>query len=79
MQILFAAHFVRSYQKAPTRVQRAFDKQLELLLQDFRHPSLRVKKYDATRWQARVARNWRFYFRIEDDTYILLDIISHPK
>jgi hypothetical protein len=31
------------------------------------------------RWQARVNRDWRFYFTIEGDTYIILDIIPHPK
>jgi hypothetical protein len=43
------------------------------------HPSLRAKKYDTERWQARVTRDWRFYFRIEGDSYILLDIMRHPK
>jgi len=38
-------HFVRSYRKAPAAVQRAFDKQSALLLEDPRHPSLRAKKY----------------------------------
>jgi hypothetical protein len=49
------------------------------LLDDIRHPSLHAKKYDAERWQARVTRDWRFYFRIEGDTYMLLDIMPHPK
>jgi hypothetical protein len=49
------------------------------LLDDIRHPSLRAKKHDAERWQARVTRDWRFYFRIEGDAYIFLDIIPHPK
>jgi len=29
--------------------------------------------------QARVTRGWRFYFLIERDTYVLLDMITHPK
>jgi hypothetical protein len=42
---------------------------------------LRAKKYDEgkDRWQARVTRDWRFYFLIEGDTYILQDITRHPK
>jgi len=62
-------------------VQKACDKQLELLIQNPRHPSLRAKKYDESRdiWQARVNRDWRFYFAIEDDTYYLIDVMSHPK
>jgi mRNA-degrading endonuclease RelE of RelBE toxin-antitoxin system len=77
MQILTTSHFDRSYAKAPPAIKRAFLKQVAFLLDDIRHPSLRAKKYDAERWQARLSRDWRFYFRIDADTYILLDIIPH--
>ena len=73
------SHFDRSYIKAPLDIKRAFLKQAAFLLQDIRHPSLHAKRYDATTWQARVTRDWRFYFRIEGDTYILLDSMRHPK
>jgi len=81
MRVSFTERFRRSYRAAPAKVRRAFDKQLAHLLRDLRHPSLRAKKYDAARdiWQARVNGGWRFYFRIDDDTYILLDVIAHPK
>lgn len=81
MKLQWTSHFARAYSKAPVEVQTAFDKQSLLLLQNFRHPSLRAKKYDEEKghWQARVSRDWRFYFRIDGDTYILLDIIAHPK
>jgi len=48
-------------------------------LRDWRHPSLQAKKFDATRFQARVNDDWRFYYRPEGDTYYLLDITPHPK
>ncbi len=78
MRIRTTRHFDRGYDKAPKEIQRVFDKQALLLLQNLRHPSLRAKKYDeaADRWQARVTRDWRFYFTIADDTYILQDICS---
>jgi len=81
MKVAFTERFARSYRDAPIRVRRTFDKQLVHLLRDLRHPSLRAKKYDVSRdiWQARVDGGWRFYFRSEADTYILLDIIPHPK
>jgi hypothetical protein len=79
MQAVTTQHFDRAYAKAPAAIKRAFVKQLTFLLADLRHPSLRAKKYDAVRWQARVTRDWRFYFRIDGDTYILLDITPHPK
>ena len=75
------ATFVRSFRSAPRSVQKAFDKQSRLLLQNMRHPSLRAKKYDEAKnlWQARVNASWRFYFKIVGDTYIIEDIIPHPK
>ena len=71
--------FDRAFREAPASVQKAFLKQAAYLIHDIRHPSLHAKKYDAERWQARVNRDWRFYFRIEEDAYILLDIMRHPK
>lgn len=72
---------VQDYVKAPPAIRKAIDKQLKLLVEDFRHPSLRAKKYDESQgiWQARVNRNWRFYFTISGDTYLILNIIPHPK
>ncbi len=81
MNIRRTAHFDRAYSKAPADIHAAFGKQVSLLLQDLRHPSLHAKKYDEgrDRWQACLTRDWRFYFPIEDDTYVLLDIVPHPK
>jgi hypothetical protein len=73
--------FDRAFAVAPQAVRKIFLKQAEFLLEDIRHPSLRAKKYDETFniWQARVNRDWRFYFSIAGDTYILLNIKRHPK
>jgi hypothetical protein len=62
-------------------VRRAFFKQIAYLVRNLHHPSLRAKKYDEARdiWQARINRDWRFYFQIDGDTYIILDVIPHPK
>jgi hypothetical protein len=49
---------LKSYLAAPAAVQKAFDKQTNLLVENMRHPS---------------------YFLIRHDTYIITDIISHPK
>jgi len=81
MRLRWTSHFARAYGKAPKEIQAAFDKQALLLLQNLQHPSLRAKKYDEGkgRWQARVTRDWRFYFLVQDDAYILQDITRHPK
>ncbi len=81
MKIRRTERFLRSYQSAPASVKKAFEKQIRYLGEDLRHPSLHAKKYDEqlNYWQARVNRDWRFYFQIMGDTYILLDIMAHPK
>lgn len=78
MRVVLSDSFVRSFIQAPPDIQKLFGKQLAHLLRDLRHPSLNAKKYDAERWQGRVDRSWRFYFRIEGDSYVFLDIIPHP-
>ncbi len=81
MRLLYTERFRRNYAAAPASVRLAFDRRAAFLAQDLRHPSLRSKKYDEAHdlWQARVNDAWRFYFRIEGDTYILIDITRHPK
>jgi plasmid maintenance system killer protein len=71
----------RDYRSAPPAIQKAFDKQVRLLAKKLNHPSLHAKKYDAATdlWQARVNRDWRFYFLIQDNTYLIVAIIPHPK
>ena len=79
MKYLRMPRFKSEFRKFPKEVQNAFEKQITFLLQDIRHPSLRAKKYDegACIWHARVTKNVRFYFRITEDTYELLNIRKH--
>ncbi len=80
MYLYRSQYFTAQYERVPSRIQHAFDKQAILLKHNLRHPSLHAKKYDEARgiWQARVTKGWRFYFRIIGDTYYLITIISHP-
>jgi hypothetical protein len=52
-----------------------------LLAKNLHHPSLHAKKYDKSMdlWQARVNYDWRFYFLIQKDTYVIVTIVPHPK
>lgn len=79
MQHFRPPQFRRALAKFPPQIQKAFEKQLRFLLVDIRHPSLRAKKYDEATgvWQARATDNVRFYFVIEGDAYLLLDIEKH--
>ena len=71
----------KSLRGLPPGVRKALFKQVKFLELNLRHPSLRAKKYDEGQdlWQARVNRDWRFYFLIRDDIYYIVDIIPHPK
>jgi mRNA-degrading endonuclease RelE of RelBE toxin-antitoxin system len=71
----------QDYNNAPLNIQKAFDKQARLLAENLRHPSIQAKKIDQTNdvWQGRVNQDWRFFFQIVDDTYVIVRIIPHPK
>ena len=81
MKLLITQKAERDYRALPSKIQQRVDKQFEFLLQDLRYPSLHAKKYDENRdvWQGRVDRDYRFYFRIDGDLYVILAIIKHPK
>jgi mRNA-degrading endonuclease RelE of RelBE toxin-antitoxin system len=81
MKVDYLPRALTALEDAPPAIRKAFFKQVKFLLKDIRHPSLRAKKYDEPlgRWQARINKGWRFYFSIADDTYVIRDIIPHPK
>ena len=81
MKVDYSERAGRSLDGLTPQVRKAVYKQVKLLEQNRRHPSLRAKKYDESRdiWQARVNKDWRFYFLIRDDVYYIIDIIPHPK
>jgi plasmid maintenance system killer protein len=80
MNIALKERTIASLAAASPPVQRAFIKQINFLARNLQHPSLHAKKYDESRdlWQARVNDDWRFYFTVENDTYVIQDIIPHP-
>jgi len=81
MKIVVSERAIEALRDAPPAVQRAFYKELRFLESNLLHPSLHAKKYDeaADLWQARVNRDWRFYFTVAGDTYRIEDVIPHPR
>ena len=77
--------FVRNLQKLSPQVRKKVRKQLELLLQDFRYPSLHTEKLQGATfagknvWSIRVDRNHRvlFIIRKEEDAYYLIAVGKH--
>jgi hypothetical protein len=81
MKVVLSDRAIEALTDAPLYIQRAFRKQLRFLILNLQHPSLHAKKYDEGRniWQARVNKDWRFYFTIAGDAYRIEDVIPHPK
>ena len=81
MKIQYCSGFKDDFRHFSKEIREKFYRQIEHLLRDINYPSLRAKKYDEARgiWQARVDKSIRFYFLIQDDVYILLEIKKHPK
>jgi mRNA-degrading endonuclease RelE of RelBE toxin-antitoxin system len=81
MRIKLTETAIRQYKKLPLLIQKKADKQFAHLLADVRHPSLHAKKYKGQDdlWQARIDKDWRFYFYIIEPHYIIVSVIKHPK
>ena len=71
--------FKRRYRDLPQEIQERVRAQLELLLLNPRHPSLRSKKMQGTVriWELRVTQGYRLTFQIEGDVYVLRTVGTH--
>ena len=81
MKTEFSLRAARDYKGFSPNLKVLVRKQLNILRDNIRHPSLNAKKYGGTDdvWQGRVNRDYRFYFEIDGDTYRVSSIIPHPK
>lgn len=72
---------IKQYRSLPKQLQKKADKQFSYLIEDFRHPSLKVKKYQGfdNLWQGRIDKSYRFYFHVLEPHYIIISIINHSK
>ena len=79
MKLARTARFARDFRSLPTDIQRRAAKQLQLLLNNPRHPSLRIKKMEGAQdiWEGRISKIYRFTFQVRHDTYILRRIGTH--
>jgi mRNA-degrading endonuclease RelE of RelBE toxin-antitoxin system len=71
--------FDRDYVKLPKNIQALAEKQLALLVENPRHPSLQVKKMKGYKelWEGRITIHYRFTFKIVGETYLLRRIGTH--
>ena len=70
--------FLKDYRALPSDIRERVDKQLRLLLEDFRHPSLRLKKLKGTTiYEIRISKNYRQTLRFEKEHMELRRIGTH--
>lgn len=79
MKILAYERFRKSYQHLPQSIRRKVDKQLKLLAENPRYPSLQVKSIKGTTgiWEARVDLQYRMTFEMISDTIYLRVVGNH--
>lgn len=81
MKIRAYQSFGRSYRELSVDIRKKLDKQLRLLAENMRHPSLHTKKIKGREgiWEARVDLAYRFTFEIIGDTLFLRVVGSHDE
>lgn len=81
-KIRFTQRFSRSFARLPAAVQEKIKKQIELLAENPRHPSLQTKPIQGAPgiYEARVDRDYRMtYERDADDTLLLRVVGKHDS
>ncbi len=75
---VFTHKFKKQYKKLPLNIQNKFNKQLKLLEENYRHPSLQTKKMGNTAYfEARIDLHNRFTFEITEEGINFITIGSH--
>lgn len=79
MNVIYEPRFLKEYAELPVVIQHRADRQIKLLLQNPRHPSLRARQMEGypAIYEARVTKQYRFTYTIKGDTYRLRRIGTH--
>lgn len=79
MRIKTTSPFDRDFTRLPSVIQRRAARQFRVLLENPRHPSLRIKKMEDPRdiWEGRITKQYRFTFQIVDDVYLFRRVGTH--
>ena len=81
MNLVLTDTFKEDFKNLSPEIQKRAEKSLRLLTENLRHPSLRVKKMEGLPdiWEARVNRDYRFTFQLQEKSCILRRIGPHDK
>ncbi len=78
MKIRLTNSFLKDYKNLDQELRSRVDKQLGFLIDNPRHPSLRLKKLKGTdKFEIRITGGYRLTFRYEGDTLELRRIGTH--
>jgi mRNA-degrading endonuclease RelE of RelBE toxin-antitoxin system len=70
--------FLRDYRTLPVAIRERVDKQLHLLFENFRHPSLRLKKLKGTdRFEIHISQGYRLTLRLDQGVMELRRVGTH--
>jgi mRNA interferase RelE/StbE len=70
--------FLRDYRALPADIRERVEKQLKLLLEDYRHPSLRLKKLKGTdKFEIRITKGYRLTLRFDKEHMELRRVGTH--
>ena len=76
IEILLTETLRRGYQRLPASVKQKFQKQLKLLSQNPKHPSLKIHRIK-DHWEFYVDRHYRCIFKQDGPIYILKHLGRH--
>ncbi len=79
MRVIRTDLFKKDFQKLPEEIKRKTEQSLRFLVQNIRHPSLRVRTMEGVRdiWEASVTMQYRFTFEIYKEADTLRRIGTH--
>ena len=79
MNLRYSRRFLKDYQSLLENLKVRADKQLFLLLDNPKHPSLQIHRMQGTRniWEGYVTKSYRFTFNRERSYYLLRRIGTH--
>lgn len=81
MEVFLSEQFEEAYQKLSDTERRSVRKALNLLGQNLRYPSLRVKKMEGKKnvWEACPSRRLRMTFEVVEGTIIMRNVGEHDR
>ena len=81
MTIIRLNPFKKDYKNLPFNIQKQTDKKITFLINNFHHPSLRVKRVQRTKdiWEGSITKSVRFTFQIIENSYILRRVGKHDE